>query len=83
MIKVSEFKAWMDSHTEFSDKVKSDVVSRLKRADAILPWTSDETYIFFLGKKSEFNSLSISVKSQIRRSLKLYRSFWSDTNQTI
>lgn len=75
MIDEKAFKEWLRDTTDYSPKVQFDIISRIRRADSILPWTGEETYCFFLGKMSEFNQLSVSVKSQLRRSIKLYEKF--------
>lgn len=83
MINVFEFKKWLHNNTDYSDAVINDVVSRMKRADKILEWNSDETYIFFLEKNDEFIKMSVSVKSQIRKAVKYYNAFFASENRAI
>jgi hypothetical protein len=40
-----------------------------------------ESNIFALGQKKEFKGLSASVKSQLKRSLKLYKEFQSSRSK--
>lgn len=67
-----EFKKWLDLSTAFSDRTKSNVVSRLKRANGILPLENDPMYIFKLSMSPRFQQLTISVRSQIKRAVRLY-----------
>lgn len=83
---VNEFKIWLDDNTEFTKETKSDVVSRLKRADAILTIKNEKVYLFNLLQENEFQVLTVSVKSQVRRAVKLYFQYldWKDgrTNES-
>ena len=49
--------------------------SRIKRADNILTWYDDEVYQFYLEQDDQYKLLSTSVRSQIKKSVKLYRQF--------
>lgn len=69
------FKKWLTTNTNYSDRVISDIVSRLKRADRILTVRPEELYLFELEHTEEFNKISTSVKSQIRKSVRLYYQF--------
>lgn len=75
MIDVEMFKTWLKSNTTYSDAVISDTISRMKRADKILEWSDEETYFFYLEQKEKYKDLSVSVRSQIKKSVMLYRSF--------
>lgn len=75
MIKNIEFRAWLAANTKYSDAAINDVVSRMKRADRMLPWNSNETYLYYLEKNEEFSKMSVSVKSQIRKAVKYYIAF--------
>ena len=46
---ISNFKLWLTENKEYSAKTIGNIVSRLKRADSILPWTNDTVYLFLLG----------------------------------
>jgi DNA (cytosine-5)-methyltransferase 1 len=69
---------WVSEKYKMGDKSARDVVSRLKRVtkyvDVDLPIT-DEELIFKLEITEEFKNLSMTVKSQLKRSIKLYREY--------
>lgn len=66
------FSAWLREEKGYSDRSISDVFSRLKRAAAILPDKSiDRYFIVDLERTQLYQSLSISVKSQIRKAISL------------
>lgn len=83
---ISEFKIWLDDNTTYTSATKSNVVSRLKRANMILPVETENVYLFNLSQEKEFQSLTVSVKSQVRRAVKLYFQYidWKDgiTNES-
>lgn len=72
---ISNFKLWLTENKEYSAKTIGNIVSRLKRADSILPWTNDTVYLFLLEQADEFKKISESVRSQIRKAVKLYFEF--------
>ena len=76
----TEFKIWLDDNTTYTKATKSNVISRLKRANIILPVESENVYLFNLSQENEFQCLTVSVKSQIRRAVKLYFQYidWKD-----
>ena len=75
MINATEFKEWLFDNTEYSMAVISDISSRVKRADKILPWYNDEVYIFRLEQLDEYKKITCSVRSQIKKAVKLYFAF--------
>lgn len=75
MIQVDSFKEWLKKNTEYSDAVIGDTISRMKRADSILEWNTADTYLFYLEQEQNFETLSVSVRSQIRKAVKLYSSY--------
>jgi len=77
MIESEQFKKWLKDETSYSDKVVRDVTSRAKRADNIREWDGTETYIFYLEQEIEFQKLSVSVKSQMRRAISLYKEYYN------
>lgn len=79
MINESKFAEWLKHNTVYSDKVIRDNVSRMKRADKILKWNTEPTYLFFLEKNEQYKPLSVSVRSQIKKSVTLYSQFTSET----
>lgn len=74
MIDNEPFSAWLKNNTQYSEAVITDTVSRMKRADSMLSFADrdTETYLFYLEKTEAFRNLSVSVRSQIRKSVKLY-----------
>lgn len=75
MVDVKGFKEWLYTTQNFSPAVISDMGSRLKRVDSIKEWNNEETYLFYLEKEEEFKKLAVSVKSQLRRVVKLYADY--------
>ena len=72
MIEEKEFRAWINNHKNYSKKVVSDTISRVKRADKIIEWHNDEIYIFELERNDEYKQLSTTVRSQIKGAVKMY-----------
>jgi len=68
----SDFREWLNSTTKYSNRVISNTVCRLKRADRMLPLRPEEIYLFELEHSDEFQKLTVTVKSQIRKAVKLY-----------
>ena len=66
------FKKWLDDTTEYQKATKSNIMSRLKRANSILPIKNENVYVFHLSQEKDFQILSVSVKSQMRRAVRLY-----------
>lgn len=75
MVQTDSFKKWLKDNTAYSDAVIGDTASRIKRADNILEWDDTDTYLFYLEKEQDFVILSVSVRSQIRKAVKLYSSY--------
>lgn len=75
MVDAAQFKTWLEENTPYSNAVIGDTVSRLRRADSILEVTEEEVYLFYLERKPEFKALSMSVRSQIKKAVRLYLTF--------
>ena len=75
MINCGSFKKWLAHNTNYSPAAINDVTSRMNRADRILAWNGQETYLFYLENNIEFTGLSVSVKSQIRKAVKYYSEY--------
>ena len=75
MIETEGFSEWLRHNTEYTAPVIKDMVSRVKRADKILVWSDEEVYQFYLDHEKAYTLLSVSVRSQIRRAVKLYREY--------
>lgn len=69
---ISDFRQWLISNTTYSNRVVSNIISRLNRADRMHPVHPEEIYLFELEHTDEFKNLSTTVKSQIRKAVKLY-----------
>ncbi len=71
-----EFREWLMKEKNYSDRASRDVQSRLKRAlgyagdSSVCPDTMTK-----LEANSEFKGLSMSVKSQMRRAIRLHNEF--------
>lgn len=75
---MNDFRTWLFSNTKLNKKSTSDVISRLKRASQfidIFKTKDGDELLFKLGKKPKFNELGISVKSQLRRAVRLYKQY--------
>ncbi len=81
MVEVEQFKQWLKEETNYSDAVIGDIGSRIKRADKILEWNGEETYIFYLEKTESFKQLTVSVRSQIKKSVNLYLEYANRLNE--
>lgn len=77
MIDLSNFRLWLTENKDYSNKTISNTVSRFKRADGMLPWFNDPLYMFRLEQMESYQQLSGTVKSQIKKSVKLYSEFVS------
>lgn len=44
MIKIKEFKQWLNENTSYTDRVVRDMASRASRADRILTFNSNVSY---------------------------------------
>lgn len=75
MIDEKEFRTWLTEQYTYSPAVVGDIVSRVKRANRILEINLDEAYLFCLGQEEIYKSLSVSVRSQIKRAVKLYQEY--------
>lgn len=73
-----EFKNWIKETQTYTDASIKDIISRLRRANNILGFQNEDVYLFRLEQCSEFQILSVSVKSQIRKSVKLYFQFLNE-----
>ena len=73
-----EFREWLIKEKQYSDKSSRDVQSRLKRA-VLLSGEKEITseILAKLEANTAFKELSLSVKSQIRRAVKLYHEYLS------
>lgn len=80
MVNLEPFREWLQANTTYSPPVIRDTVSRLKRADSILEWNDDEVYQFYLERTEEYKALSSTVRSQVKKAVKLYWQFRQSNN---
>ncbi len=71
------FVNWLIHFQNYSQRSASDTLSRVRRADKIchLDGAPDDFYCYSLQQMSEYNKLSVSVRSQIKRALSLYNQY--------
>ena len=72
---LSNFKLWLTENKNYSTKTISNTVSRFKRANNMLPWFNDAIYQYQLEQAKEYQELSGTVRSQIKKAVKLYSEF--------
>jgi DNA (cytosine-5)-methyltransferase 1 len=72
---VNKFKEWLNLNYSYSEASITDILSRLKRANKILPWFDDVIYLFRLEQDNSYKYLTCSVRSQIKKAVKLYFEF--------
>lgn len=72
---LSNFKIWLTENKDYSAKTISNTVSRFKRASNMLPWFNDTLYQFQLEQSNEYQLLSSTVRSQIKKAVKSYFEF--------
>lgn len=68
-----DFKEWIKEKEKYSERGSRDVISRIKRIEIILHIKNiNKETLSELENNKEFQQLSMSVKSQLRRALKIY-----------
>ena len=75
-----EFSSWLRSSKGFTEAAAKDVKSRLKRVHSICKLQDGvdvSKALFILGQQESFKTLSVSVRSQLRRSVKLFDEYTS------
>ena len=75
MIQEKEFRVWLTENYTYSPAVVGDIVSRIKRANRILEFNLDDTYQFYWEHEEAYKVLSVSVRSQIKKAVRLYRAY--------
>lgn len=71
------FKEWLCNSKGLSDRSACDVISRIKRADKLCPYYDEsiDAYLQRLDVDREFIALSMSIKSQLKRSWHLFAEY--------
>ncbi len=72
------FSDWLISVKNFQKKSSFDVISRLRRVQKYVEINKKEdlsSIIKRLDRSNQFNELSLSVKSQLKRAIKLHKEY--------
>jgi hypothetical protein len=72
------FMSWLIDRNKMKAKSARDVLSRYKRAQKYIEdnnKTKIEETIFFMDQNDDFKKLSLFVRSQLRRAIKLHDDF--------
>lgn len=72
-----DFKNWLITIQGYSDRTARDTISRVKRANKIYNIVGQPSalYLYELQQSPDFNNLSTSVRSQIKRATVLYYNY--------
>jgi DNA (cytosine-5)-methyltransferase 1 len=74
----TDFHKWLMDGKAMSEKSANDVISRLRRAKTIIVFDVSldvETLLFHFTGKPAFKELTLTVKSQLKRAIRLYKEF--------
>jgi DNA (cytosine-5)-methyltransferase 1 len=79
------FVDWLVHSQHYSQRSASDTLSRVRRADKMcrLDGAPNDFYFYILQQTKEYNELSVSVRSQIKRALSLYNSFITQNSASL
>lgn len=77
-----KFRRWLCEKNTYKDVSIKDIISRLRRANNILAFQNENVYLFRLEQCEEFKKVSVSVKSQIRRAIRLYFQYLEEVENT-
>jgi DNA (cytosine-5)-methyltransferase 1 len=72
------FREWLISTKSLTKDSADDVISRVKRAKSIMAIdisVDADTLLFHFIGKPDFKALTATVKSQLKRAIKLYKEF--------
>lgn len=78
MIDYEQFNEWLIANTNLSDKSVRDVISRLKRVSTFINLnvtSSKDEIIYKLSQNSNFKSLNMDIRSQLKKAIKLYKEY--------
>ena len=79
----SKFSEWLRTEKGYSDRSISDVFSRLNRVHNFLPDHEINQYLITdLEQLEDFNNLSVAVKSQLRKAIRLKIAFNNEKTPT-
>lgn len=72
-MKKTDFKEWLIKNEHRSERVAIDINSRLRRVMKLLNTENiNDKSLREIDKNREFNLLTMTVKSQLRKAIKLY-----------
>lgn len=77
-----KFRKWLQEKNTYTDASIKDIISRLRRANNILIFQNENIYLFRLEQCEEFQKASVSVKSQMRRAIRLYFQYLGEMENT-
>ena len=77
-----EFRKWLREKNKYTDASIKDIISRLRRANNILIFRNEDIYIFRLEQCEDLQKASVSVKSQMRRAIRLYFQYLEEMENT-
>lgn len=77
-----EFRKWLQEKNKYTDASIKDIISRLRRANNILTFQNEDIYLFRLEQCEEFQKASVSVKSQMRRAIRLHFQYLEEMENT-
>ena len=79
------FVDWLVHFQHYSQRSASDTLSRVRRADKMcrLDGAPNDFYFYTLQQSKEYNELSVSVRSQIKRALSLYNNFITQSSASL
>jgi len=80
---LSNFKLWLTENKKYSSKTIGNIASRFNRANKMLPWFNEAVYQFQLEQTNQYKILSGTVKSQIKKAVKLYSEFVNTPNDQV
>jgi len=71
------FLDWLRGSHAMSERSQRDTMSRLRRADSIcsIPSAPEAHYLFMLEQSENYRSLTPTVRSQLKRAVKLYSEY--------
>ena len=76
------FRKWLQKKNKYTDASIKDIISRMRRANNILIFRNEDIYLFKLEQCEEFQMASVSVKSQMRRAIRLYFQYLKEMENT-
>ncbi|MDR1218695.1 MAG: hypothetical protein LBK73_03690 [Treponema sp.] len=74
----AKFSEWLITRKKFGDKTARDVLSRINRINGFMDADASEPVekmLYTLSVVPAFKALSLSVRSQLRRAMRLYKEY--------